>query len=123
MIYIGTDSEGGCGIYLDVHAVERQNHGIQVSAVIGDGCYEGDVLIELAERLQVTFVDALWGDTQALRDFFARHGEERICADLRDAAQVWRLRERGAEAERGTRPHVYLPLFDTHGLIAESRPA
>ncbi len=123
MIYIGNQADGGCGIYLDAYALERQHGGIQVSAVIGDGSYEGEVLVLLGSGVQVTFVDELWGDSRRLRAFLDRHGKERILRDLEGA-----LREEWPELGRASsdsrsRPHVYLPLFDAPGVVAEANPA
>lgn len=118
MIYIGAEAEGGCGIYLDVHATERKEQGQQLLAIIGDGCYEGEVMISLGREVEITFVDALWGDYGALRAFFCRHGEERLRADLRRALQG-ELREDNGAKSGASRPHVYLPLFADSGQVAE----
>lgn len=123
MIYIGNQTDGGCSIYLDVHAMERERGGIQVSAVIGDGSYEGDVLIHLGSTLQVTFVDELWGDLRGLRTFLDRHGKERILEDLKDTLSEELSPYEPAPAAARTRPHVYLPLFAPPGVVAETSRA
>lgn len=120
MIYIGTQAEGGCGIYLDVHAEENHSEGREISAVIGDGSYEGEVLIVCGRGFEVTFVDALWGDVQGLRDFLECHGEEKIRADLHRALTPCEPYEGGSVVRHATRPHVYLPLFSDPGVVAET---
>jgi len=119
MIYIGTDSESGGGIYLDVHTVVRSRRGQELTAVIGDGHYEGEVLIALGARLEVTFVDALWGDASGLRSFLEHYGEEKIRADLRHTLTSFNVDGANSDSGRGSRPHVYLPLFTEPGGIAE----
>lgn len=118
MFYIGNQAEGGCGIYLDVHNMERNRRGTNLVGIIGDGHYEGEVIIEVVERPEITFVDELWGDRSALRAFLDRHGEEKIRADLQQAVSVSspRLRE-----GRAVQPHVYMPLFDMHGAVNEDQ--
>jgi len=119
MIYIGAETDGGCGIYLDVHTVARSHHGQELTAVIGDGHYEGEVLIVLGHGVDVTFVDALWGDTVGLRNFLEQHGEEKIRDDLRRTLSSCAAGDESTVAGRRVRPHVYLPLFADPGVVAE----
>ena len=118
MSYIGNQADGGCGIYLDVHNMERNRRGTRLVGIIGDGHYEGEVIVEMLERPEITFVDELWGDRSGLRAFFDRHGEEKIRADLRQAMSVSTPQRREG---RSVQPHVYLPLFDLHGAVNEEQ--
>ncbi|PLY07403.1 MAG: hypothetical protein C0624_03685 [Desulfuromonas sp.] len=119
MIYIGAETESGCGIYLDVHSVERSGCGQELAAVIGDGLYEGEVLISFGPDFEITYVDSLWGDAKGVRNFLARHGEENIESDIRFALAVDGHAVDSVTGNRGSRPHVYLPLFADPGAVAE----
>jgi len=123
MIYIGTEVGEGCGVYLDVHAVTRSQKGVELHAVIGDGHYEGELLVEIDGGVEITFVDALWGDARGLRDFLGRHGEGRVRDELRTALRE--LPGRGVHSDgcRAARPHVYLPLFGADSMVMEAGKA
>ena len=71
MIYIGTTQDNGSAIYFDIHAAERQGRGMRISGTVGDGCYEGEVLVEVGRNDCVTFVDAWLGGT-GFREFIDR---------------------------------------------------
>jgi len=119
MFYIGAESEGGCGIYLDVHAIERDDHGQRISAIIGDGHYEGEVLIVLGQDFEVTFLDALWGKIESVTVFFDRHGEDKLRNDLEHALHVKDLEVKRAGNYHACRPHPYMPLFSDHSVVSE----
>jgi len=120
MIYIGTEVEEGGGVYVDVHAVTRRRKGLELHAVIGDGRYEGELLVEIGSAVEITFVDALWGDAKGLRVFLDRHGEGRIRDELRTTLCADSAAHVRSCSCRGVRPHVYLPLLDAHGVVAEA---
>ncbi len=58
-------------VYLDIYHVEKTRDGFQLSATLGDGWYEGEVVILSGGSVEVTFVDALLAEAR-LRSFFAR---------------------------------------------------
>lgn len=64
MIYIGSTEDNGSAIYFDIHSVERQGRGLRVSGTLGDGCYEGEVLVEVGRNDAVTFADAWLGGAE-----------------------------------------------------------
>jgi hypothetical protein len=86
MIYIGTTEFSGQAIYLDIHAIEQVADGVRVSAVIGDGCYEGEVLIESGQRPAVTYADA-WLGGAGLGDFLQRCGRHWLQQQLFESIQ------------------------------------
>ena len=61
MIYIGTTQDNGSAIYFDIHAAERQGRGMRFCGTLGDGSYEGEVLVEVGSNDCVTFADAWLG--------------------------------------------------------------
>ena len=61
MIYIGTTESNGSAIYFDIYATVRQGRGMRISGTIGDGFYEGEVLVEVGRNDSVTFADAWLG--------------------------------------------------------------
>ncbi len=71
MHYIGTTNQGGGAIYFDPHTAERNERGARVCGTIGDGQYEGEVLVETGCFAGVTFADD-WLGGQAFRDFVHR---------------------------------------------------
>jgi len=75
MIYIGTTEPPGQAIYLEIHAIEQQGNQTSVSALVGDGCYEGEVLIECGEQIAITYADA-WLGGVGLGDFLQRCGNQ-----------------------------------------------
>ena len=75
MIYIGTNAINGSAVYFDVYSAEVQGHGMRISGTIGDGCYEGDVLVEVGRSDCVTFADA-WLGGSGFAEFLSRCGAE-----------------------------------------------
>lgn len=123
MIYIATEELEGRGVYFDTHSVERSGRGVRVCGTVGDGCYEGEVLIEVGGEAEVTFVDQWLGSREAV-SFLSRCGADRLRAALVEAALEMPL-VRGLRSDEGGRqplPHVHLPLFSAAGLIAEDVP-
>ncbi|MDO3379530.1 hypothetical protein [Geoalkalibacter halelectricus] len=75
-------------LYLDIHHVELNSGGgdlrMVVSAVLGDGWYEGEVAVEIGPRSGVTFADA-YLDEQRMADFFTRVDRAELERALVDA--------------------------------------
>lgn len=87
MIYIGTTENNGSAIYFDIHSAERQGRGMRLSGTIGDGCYEGEVLVETGRSESVTFADA-WLGGSGFAEFIDRCGmtmlEEALLETVRE---------------------------------------
>lgn len=81
MVYIGTTSDDGRALYFDVYATERSATGVRICGTIGDGQYEGEVLVELGALPEVTFADAWLGDG-GFREFLTRCNVQELRADL-----------------------------------------
>lgn len=88
MIYIGTTVDSGQAVYLDIHDIQQRNGSARVSAVIGDGCYEGEVLIEYGRQTSVTYAD-VWLGGAGLTDFFQRCGDQWLRQQLIDSVREW----------------------------------
>jgi len=73
MIYIGTTEDNGSAIYFDIYSAERQGRGVRFSGTVGDGCYEGEVLVEVGRSESVTFADA-WLGGSGFSEFISRCG-------------------------------------------------
>jgi hypothetical protein len=99
MIYIGTTGNDGSAIYFDVHAAERQGRSLNISGTIGDGCYEGEVLVEVGRNDSVTFADA-WLGGSGFTEFLARCG-----ADALERALLETVRDMPVFRPRRGRPH------------------
>ncbi len=87
MIYIGTTENNGSAIYFDIYAAERQGRGMRISGTIGDGCYEGEVLVEVGRNDSVTFADA-WLGGSGFSEFM-----DRCNADVLESALLESVRE------------------------------
>ncbi len=81
MIYIATAESDGSAIYFDIHAAERKGGGLRVSGMVGDGSYEGEVLVETGHEVAVTFADA-WLGGAGFREFLRRCGPRQLEAAL-----------------------------------------
>jgi hypothetical protein len=81
MLVVTLGEQSGETVYLDIHHLEwRQESGKPqwaVSALLGDGWYEGEVLVEVGEKSEVTFADEWLGRPQ-IGDLFRRLGRERL---------------------------------------------
>jgi hypothetical protein len=98
MVYIGATTNSGSAIYFDAYAVERQGRARRISGIIGDGCYEGEVLIETGCGDCVTFADA-WLGGSGFAEFLSGCG-----ADVLERALLDTVREIPALLHRG-KPH------------------
>lgn len=115
MIYIGTTEINSSAIYFDIHAAERQGRGVRFSGTVGDGCYEGEVLVELGRSESVTFVDA-WLGGSGFREFIARCDLARL-----ESALLESVREIPVFRSRRSQPHVN-NTSHSDGSVAESSP-
>ncbi|TYP00010.1 hypothetical protein EDC39_101170 [Geothermobacter ehrlichii] len=88
MIWLDLMTEGGQGLYFEAWKRERQRTGSGgelVSGLIGDGSYEGEVLVELADDgCDLTFVDSFLAPAD-LRAFLSRVSVEELKAALRES--------------------------------------
>ncbi|MGW8312150.1 MAG: hypothetical protein ACWGOL_02840 [Desulfuromonadales bacterium] len=110
MIYIGATTNNGSAIYFDVYAEESQKRGRRVSGLIGDGCYEGEVLVETGCDDCVTFADA-WLGGSGFAEFLSRCGADQLERALLDTVREmpYRLVQRGKPHRNGkadARSHV-----------------
>ena len=99
MIYIGTTEDNGSAIYFDIYAAERQGRGMRISGTIGDGCYEGEVLVEVGRNDSVTFADA-WLGGSGFSEFIDRCG-----SDVLEGALLESVREMPLFQTRRSQPH------------------
>jgi hypothetical protein len=86
MVYIGATTDNGSAIYFDAYAVERQGRKRRISGVIGDGCYEGEVLVETGCGDCVTFADA-WLGGPGFVEFLSRCGADTLERALLDTVR------------------------------------
>lgn len=100
MIYIGTTENNGSAIYFDIYAAEKQGRGLRVSGTIGDGCYEGEVLVELGRHDSVTFADA-WLGGEGFHEFIDRCDSSAV-----EVALLESVREMPIFRSRRSQPHV-----------------
>ncbi|HEX9873661.1 MAG TPA: hypothetical protein VGA43_04790 [Deferrimonas sp.] len=81
MVWFNRAEAKGRGLYLDIHHAETRRNGREtvfaLSGTLGDGGFEGEVLVELGSRVEVTFADA-WLDPGSLELFFARVPREAV---------------------------------------------
>ncbi|ORJ59079.1 hypothetical protein [Geothermobacter hydrogeniphilus] len=88
MVLLNSVTETGQILYLDIWKREKSRAaagGELISGILGDGSYEGEVLVEItAGRCEVTFLDQHL-DPLALKDFFARVDREQLLEDLQEA--------------------------------------
>ncbi|PNU20887.1 hypothetical protein C2E25_04660 [Geothermobacter hydrogeniphilus] len=88
MVLLNSVTETGQVLYLDIWKREKSRAaagGELVSGILGDGSYEGEVLVEItAGRCELTFLDQHL-DPLALKDFFARVDREQLLEDLQEA--------------------------------------
>lgn len=115
MIYIATTEDNGSAIYFDIHAAERQGRGMRFSGTIGDGCYEGEVLVEVGRTDSVTFADA-WLGGSGFSEFM-----ERCRSDVLELALLDSVREMPVFHTRVCQPHQHaLPCAGE--FVSESLP-
>ncbi|GAB4169166.1 MAG: hypothetical protein Tsb0017_16230 [Geothermobacteraceae bacterium] len=87
MIWLDLANEQGQELYFDAWKRERcrKGSGELISGLIGDGSYEGEVLVELAERgCELTFVDRFLAP-ESLGAFLGRVSLDRLRQALEDS--------------------------------------
>lgn len=99
MIYIGTTESNGSAIYFDIYSAVRKGRGLRISGTIGDGCYEGEVLVEVGRNDSVTFADA-WLGGPGFSEFM-----ERCNSDVLEKALLDSVREMPLLHGRRSQPH------------------
>lgn len=100
MIYIGTTQNNGSAIYFDIYSAEREGRGVRISGTVGDGSYEGEVMVEVGRNDSVTFADA-WLGGEGFSEFIARCGSELLESALLDS-----VREMPIFHARRIQPHT-----------------
>jgi hypothetical protein len=115
MVYIGTTSDNGSAIYFDMHSAERQGRGVRISGTIGDGCYEGEVLVEIGVVDSVTFADAWLGGT-GYSEFL-----DRCDATILKSTLIETVRETPLFHARRSQPHGNGRAF-TESFVSEPLP-
>lgn len=71
MVTIETGTATGATLYLDIHHAELTPAGVRLCAILGDGWYEGEVILEVGEEIALTFAD-LYLDEGKIRPFLRR---------------------------------------------------
>lgn len=90
MVWLPVAGENGNALYLDIHSAELRHRAgealFAVTGTLGDGLFEGLVLVEVSEeKTEVTFADA-WLSAAELRAFFQRTDRAAVEAGLAEAA-------------------------------------
>ena len=114
MIYIGTTENNGSAIYFDIYSTERQGRSMRISGIIGDCCYEGEVLVEIGSNNSVTFADA-WLGGSGFSEFIDRCG-----SDALESALLESVLEMPLFQARRSQPHGNSTGYA--GTVAESSP-
>ncbi len=121
MVWLDVTGNDGNALYFVTDRIERligtRAEGFTVSGILGDGGYEGEVIVEVGENPQVTFVDA-WLARGDFSRFVASIDRERVSAVLTEVAAglTRELSAHGNTTPRGGRG-------ERPGRIAEDRPA
>lgn len=61
MFYFATTQNDNSAIYFDIHSSLRSQNEVNLSGILGDGYYEGEVLVSMGQNDSVTFLDAWTG--------------------------------------------------------------
>jgi hypothetical protein len=86
MVWLNAANENGSGLYLNIHRIDQRSRSLfSLHGTMGDGYYEGEVLIEVGAGIDVTFADA-WLDRSALDEFFRRAVRTDVEAALAEQA-------------------------------------
>ena len=115
MIYIGTTESNGSAIYFDIYSAVRQGRGMRISGTIGDGCYEGEVLVEVGRSESVTFADA-WLGGSGFAEFM-----ERCNVDALEKSLLESVREMPLLHVRRSQPHGNSLVY-ADALVCEASP-
>lgn len=118
MVWLDAMNNNGDTLYFVADRVERSSvEGdavFAVSGILGDGRYEGEVLVEIGDEAAVTFVDA-WLSNPDFRRFVANINRDLVVMELTDAAR----RLTGGMHKAG-RPVRSLQRSEHGGKVAES---
>ena len=102
MVWLDVTGYDGNALYFVTDRIERlsgmRTEGFTVSGILGDGGYEGEVIVEVGENPQVTFVDA-WLARGDFSRFVASIDRERVSAALTERGVDVRT---GVSATAGT---------------------
>ncbi len=97
MVWLDVAGENGCGLYFEIIGMEprREKGGsiLAVTGLVGDGHYEGQVLIEEGHQVSVTFVDE-WLGAGDLHDFFANVDRQVVERALKEVLAGMSLEEK-----------------------------
>ena len=80
MVWLNAEDVNGNGLYLHIHRMEQRVAGQGIFALhgtVGDGYYEGEVLLEVGEDVEITFADQ-WLDRFSLESFFERTDRQKV---------------------------------------------
>lgn len=108
MVWLDVSDNNGYALYFVTERIERlsgmRTEGFTVSGILGDGGYEGEVIVEVGENPQVTFVDA-WLARDDFSRFVASIDRERVSAALTEVAAglTSELSDHGNTPPRGGR--------------------
>lgn len=90
MVWLNATECNGSALYLDLFRTERRDCNGEAryafSGVLGDGGFEGEVLVEVGSTVEVIFADA-WLDPAALDAFFSRVSRTEVEAALGEACR------------------------------------
>jgi len=120
MVWLDVTGNNGSALYFVTDRVERLQGrgaaGFSVSGIVGDGQYEGEVIVEVGAAVEVTYVDA-WLAAGAFDAFERRIDLDRVTAALTEVAERAAGGLGGRAAGSGER------RAGRHGRVAESSPA
>jgi len=78
MIYLDSLlTDEGLGVYFEIYSIEQRQEMTLVTGMVGDGYYEGGLLLEVGDRVELTFFDE-WLGGDGLSAFFRRYGNESL---------------------------------------------
>ncbi|MDX9710454.1 MAG: hypothetical protein RBT64_12960 [Trichloromonas sp.] len=103
MVWLDVTGNDGNALYFVTDRIERRlsaaGGGFTVSGLLGDGCYEGEVLVEVGETSAVTFVDD-WLARADFSRFAARIDRARVGVALAELAKGLAAELTGGERSR-----------------------
>jgi len=89
MVWLDMTGKNGNTLYFVTDRMERLADGggtkFILCGILGDGCRESEVLVEVGDEPQVTFVDA-WLANHKFRSFLANIDQEQVTAELLEVA-------------------------------------
>ncbi len=101
MVWLNVADENGSALYFDVEKVERAQNGksagYSLSGTIGNGQYEGQVLVDIGAVGEVVFVDQWLGDA-GFSDFNRQVDIEKLRQSIIEVALRFETGWLGAEA-------------------------